>query len=153
MFSAKSATLLISRVSPEGDAIAGEADLRVWDRLRAAVLELRDVKLTLTLSRRGQVVLADGEMQILGSVVCERCLGAMPLSLRVPLRVGIGESEAVVAACDPELDAVIAANGSLDLQTWLEDEALLALPMVPRCDVWVEGPCSVSNMVPPQVIN
>lgn len=152
MFSAKSATLLISRVSPEGDAIAGEADLRVWDRLRAAVLELRDVKLTLTLSRRGQVVLADGEMQILGSVVCERCLGAMPLSLRVPLRVGIGESEAVVAACDPELDAVIAANGSLDLQTWLEDEALLALPMVPRCDVWVEGPCSVSNMVPPQVI-
>lgn len=153
MFSAKSATLLISRVSPEGDAIAGEADLRVWDRLRAAVLELRDVKLTLTLSRRGQVVLADGEMQILGSVVCERCLGAMPLSLRVPLRVGIGKSEAVVAACDPELDAVIAANGSLDLQTWLEDEALLALPMVPRCDVWVEGPCSVSNMVPPQVIN
>ncbi|MHB1202237.1 MAG: YceD family protein [Acidithiobacillus sp.] len=143
---------MISRVSPEGDAIAGEADLRVWDRLRAAVLELRDVKLTLTLSRRGQVVQADGEMQILGSVVCERCLGAMPLSLRVPLRVGIGESEAVVAACDPELDAVIAANGSLDLQTWLEDEALLALPMVPRCDVWVEGPCSVSNMVPPQVI-
>lgn len=153
MFSAKSATLLISRVSPEGEAIAGEADLRGWDRLRAAVLELRGVKLTLTLSRRGQVVLAEGEMQILGSVVCERCLGAMPLSLRVPLRVGIGESEAVVAACDPELDAVIAANGSLDLQTWLEDEALLALPMVPRCDVWVEGPCSVSNMVPPQVIN
>ncbi|MHB0887116.1 YceD family protein [Acidithiobacillus sp.] len=153
MFSAKSATLLISRVSPEGEAIAGEVDLRGWDRLRAAVLELRDVKLTLTLSRRGQVVLAEGEMQILGSVICERCLGAMPLSLRVPLRVGIGESEAVVAACDPELDAVITANGSLDLQTWLEDEALLALPMVPRCDVWVEGPCSVSNMVPPQVIN
>lgn len=153
MFSAKSATLLISRVSPEGDAVAGEVDLRVWDRLRAALLELRDVQLRLTLSRRGQVVLAEGELQVLGSVLCERCLGAMPLSLRVPLRVGIGESEAAVEALDAELDAVAAANGILDLQTWLEDEALLALPMVPRCEVWVEGPCSVSNLVPPQATN
>jgi uncharacterized protein len=153
MFSAKSATLLISRVSPEGDAVVGEVDLRVWDRLRAALLELRDVQLRLTLSRRGQVVLAEGELQILGRVLCERCLGAMPLSLRVPLRVGIGESEAAVEALDAELDAVAAANGILDLQTWLEDEALLALPMVPRCEVWVEGPCSVSNTVPPQATN
>ncbi|MGC8503859.1 MAG: YceD family protein [Acidithiobacillus sp.] len=145
--------MLISRVSPEGDAVVGEVDLRVWDRLRAALLELRDVQLRLTLSRRGQVVLAEGELQILGRVLCERCLGAMPLSLRVPLRVGIGESEAAVAAVDAELDPVAAANGILDLQTWLEDEALLALPMVPRCEVWVEGPCSVSNTVPPQATN
>lgn len=64
---------------------------------------------------------------------CQRCLQPMaePLSLDHRIRFVRGESQA--EALDAELeDDVLALPRSLDLRELIEDELLLALPLVPR---------------------
>jgi uncharacterized protein len=66
---------------------------------------------------------------------CQRCLQPMPLDLEVsrPLRFVAGEE--VAAALDAESeDDVLALNLGLDLHELVEDELLLALPLVPTHD-------------------
>ena len=69
-------------------------------------------------------------------LTCQRCLQAMalPLTLNRRLRFVSGESQA--EAMDAELeDDVLALSRSLDLRDLVEDELLLALPLVPRHEV------------------
>jgi uncharacterized protein len=64
---------------------------------------------------------------------CQRCLQPfeVPLTLDQRLRFVRGEAEA--EALDAELeDDVLALSRSLDLRELVEDELLLALPLVPR---------------------
>lgn len=64
---------------------------------------------------------------------CQRCLRPLdtPIEVERSFRFVAGEDQA--AALDAESDDdVLALTRSLDLQTLLEDELLLALPLVPR---------------------
>jgi len=66
-------------------------------------------------------------------LTCQRCLQPyeVPLALDRRLRFVRGESQA--EALDAELeDDVLALSRSLDLRELVEDELLLALPLVPR---------------------
>lgn len=67
---------------------------------------------------------------------CQRCGSPLEQALDIPFSycaVAAGDDETVIPECyDPvELDD----NGELDLHQLLEDELLLALPLVPRHDV------------------
>ena len=64
---------------------------------------------------------------------CQRCLQpvALPLSLQCSLRFVRGEDEAARLDAESEED-VLALERSFDLQALVEDELLLALPLVPR---------------------
>lgn len=67
------------------------------------------------------------------SVQCQRCLKALPVALAVDrdFRFVAGEDEA--AALDEQLEEdVLELTRSLDLRQLVEDELLLALPLVPR---------------------
>jgi uncharacterized protein len=67
------------------------------------------------------------------TMICQRCLGPMAVPLRVERRFGFVEGEAQAAALDAESDDdVLALDRSLDLHALVEDEVLLALPLVPR---------------------
>ena len=69
-------------------------------------------------------------------LTCQRCLQPMaePLALARRIRFVHGESQA--EAMDAELeDDVLALSRSLDLRELVEDELLLALPLVPRHEV------------------
>ncbi|WP_414039536.1 YceD family protein [Acidithiobacillus sp. M4-SHS-6] len=145
MFSAKTHSLYIAKVAELGDTLAGSVDLALWARLAAALKQLDVVQVQVVLRRTGSVVLAEGMIEVEGQIRCERCLGNMPLVLQVPVHSALAESEAAVGALDPDLDVVLAEKGAVALQTWLEDEVLLALPMVPRCAEWQTGICPVSG--------
>jgi len=70
---------------------------------------------------------------------CQRCLQAMALPLHAARRIFFVESEDAAAALDAESeDDVLALTPALDLETLIEDELLLALPLIPRHEVCAE---------------
>jgi uncharacterized protein len=70
---------------------------------------------------------------------CQRCLQPMRLPLRVERRIFFVEGEDTAAALDADTeDDVLALTPALDLFALIEDELLLALPLVPRHDVCQE---------------
>ena len=148
MFSAKASSLLIARVSVHGDRLDGDVDLRAWLRLGEALASVQAVHVCLDLVRRGRVVTADGHIELRGEIRCERCMGAMPLQLSVVVHSGLAEQESAVTALDPDLEVVLAEDGVVAQQSWLEDEVLLALPMIPRCVDWKSGVCPVTGLEP-----
>jgi uncharacterized protein len=69
---------------------------------------------------------------------CQRCLQAISQPLAVDRRFCFVQGEEEAERLDEELeDDVLALPPLLDLQALLEDELILALPLVPRHD----GPC------------
>jgi len=67
------------------------------------------------------------------SLQCQRCLQPVPLPLAVDTRFRFVSSEEAAARLDAELDDdVLVLSRDLDLRSLLEDELLLALPLVPR---------------------
>ena len=69
------------------------------------------------------------------SLVCQRCLGPVqvPLETERSFHFVPGEDAAAQIDADSE-DDFLALNRSLDLRELVEDELLLALPLVPRHD-------------------
>jgi uncharacterized protein len=78
-------------------------------------------------------------------LVCQRCLGRVDAALKVDrsFLFVAGESAAEQLDADQE-DDVLALTRSLDLQDLVEDELLLALPLVPRHEV-CPAPLPVPN--------
>jgi uncharacterized protein len=69
------------------------------------------------------------------NLVCQRCLGPVETPLMVDRRFRFVAGETQAAQLDAESeDDVLASTRSLDLRQLVEDELLLALPLVPRHD-------------------
>ena len=67
------------------------------------------------------------------TMTCQRCLGPLAVPLAVERTFGFVAGEAQAAALDADSDDdVLALERWLDLHTLVEDELLLALPLVPR---------------------
>lgn len=67
---------------------------------------------------------------------CQRCLQPMPFPIRIERRIFFVDGEDAAAALDVDSeDDVLAIAPALDLHALLEDEMLLALPVVPRHEV------------------
>ncbi len=79
-------------------------------------------------------------------VVCQRCLEAFSLTLRVSSTLGLVETQAQLDAMDaleaegqgPEIEYLVAGQ-RLDVPGLVEDELILALPYAPRHDVCPGG--------------
>jgi uncharacterized protein len=69
---------------------------------------------------------ANGELQL----TCQRCLGALAMPLTVASVLELADSQADIDAADDERDRIL-ASPSMDVAGLVEDEAILALPMVP----------------------
>lgn len=67
---------------------------------------------------------------------CQRCLGPLSAIVQAERHIGFVDGEDAAAALDAESDDdVLARVPALDLRELVEDELLLALPLVPRHDV------------------
>jgi uncharacterized protein len=72
-------------------------------------------------------------------LVCQRCLGPVDTPIEADRSFLFVEGEDAAAALDADSeDDVLALTRALDLQALVEDELLLALPLVPRHDVCPE---------------
>jgi uncharacterized protein len=64
-------------------------------------------------------------------LVCQRCLGALVVPLDVKVELQLAEDPREIAQAQDEIDRVL-ASGAMDVAQLVEDEVILALPMVPR---------------------
>jgi uncharacterized protein len=113
----------LSELSPAGVAQA-HSDVVSW-QLRGEVL---------VRGGQGQAVLHLHAFATLRPV-CQRCLQPMTFEADVVRRVRFVSTEQEAAAQDmEEEDDVLSLEAPLDVQAWVEDELLLALPLVPMHD-------------------
>jgi uncharacterized protein len=108
---------------------AGEVDYR----LQGSVDRRGNMRLELTSRARARLI-------------CQRCLAPMELPLEVNNRLRLIDREPEWSAETAEIDAdgadEIVASATLDVAGLIEDELLLALPLVPRhehCEVASRG--------------
>jgi uncharacterized protein len=64
-------------------------------------------------------------------LVCQRCMGPMPVPIETSSPVLLIESEADAEAAPVEWETYLAAEGRLSLAALAAEELLLALPVVP----------------------
>jgi uncharacterized protein len=73
----------------------------------------------------------DGSVEARPWLVCQRCLSPFQWHLRSAFRVAFTVTEDDAARVPAEYDAVVAPNGRALLRELVEDELLLAMPLVP----------------------
>lgn len=79
----------------------------------------------------------DGRVAVTGvlsgevTLTCQRCLQPVTLTIDEPLRAVLVAQEDEVSLVPESHEAVVAEAGRLDLRWFAEEQALLALPMVP----------------------
>jgi uncharacterized protein len=82
-------------------------------------------------------LLIEAETEV--TLECQRCLQPMRLPLHAERRIFFVDGEDAAAALDAEAeDDVLALTPALDLVELIEDELLLALPLVPRHELCPE---------------
>ena len=89
-----------------------------------------DFVLTGEINERGKPELrlaVDGSVRL----ECQRCLGNVDWPLSFEARLELAASEAEVLTADDDVDRVVAGRG-MSVAVLVEDEVILALPMVPR---------------------
>lgn len=116
-------------------ALKGDLALAGLERL-TALLASADGRINVALELRRETDRTRwlrGNVQGTVDLVCQRCerVHAQSLALRLDLRLLASEAEE--ASLLSECDTVVVEGESLPLWSVLEDELMLALPMMPRC--------------------
>ena len=118
----------------EHEQLAGGLEVARLERLREDLYDavgLVDFTLTGALDDKGKAVLQLGLVADL-RLRCQRCLGPVAFSLRTSTTLVLATEERDFAAAEADgLDAVPASR-QLRVLDLVEDELLLAMPMVPR---------------------
>lgn len=125
------------RLAAAGGALEGEVALAALSRLADALGTAQDqgtARLVLALVVGDQRRLtADGHLSARLRLQCQRCLAPMEWALDVPLALVLVAAEDAAAAAPRDRDPVLlASDGSLDPVALVEDELILALPVVAR---------------------
>lgn len=104
------------------------------ERVRAAVFDTGgEFKVRLAFhrdaARHGVIV---GHLTGTVTLQCQRCLEAMALDLDIRPQLGLCTSEAEAERLPDELEPLIVGDAPLNIREVVEDEILLALPIVAR---------------------
>ena len=140
----------VSAFAAAGGELRGDWEATQLRRLRSATVEspadpnrgdvawqARGERLALPGAGTLPSLLIEAETEV--TLECQRCLQPMRGPLRARRRIFFVEGEDAAAALDAENDDdVLALVPALDLQALVEDELLLALPIVPRHEVCPE---------------
>ena len=86
----------------------------------------------------GGRALLSGTIRARLAMTCQRCLAGVELDVEAAPRLAWVRSEAEMEALPPEYDPLLSPDGRVAVKDLVEDELLLALPLVPR---HAEGAC------------
>jgi uncharacterized protein len=128
-------------VGPEGMTLQGVVPLASLARLAEAVHRAEGearYELRLEDDPRGFVAVR-GRIDATVELVCQRCLEPMSWTIEAWVALAVARSEGLLQRVPDDLEPELAPEGSLDLAGMVEDELLLALPLVARHT----APCSV----------
>jgi uncharacterized protein len=116
-----------------GGRLQGELALCTMDRLLPLIdapLELLKIFLEADIDEQGTHFFA-GTMAVKVALVCQRCLMPMPVPLTVAFRLGLVHTEAQAMNLPKKYDPLLIENKELVIAEWVEDELILALPLIP----------------------
>jgi len=121
------------RLAVKGSTLAGTLKTAGMPRLREAVRACDEaVELELHFGRD-----QEGRARISGwvrgrvTLVCQRCLAAMPWELEAAVMLAPVRGERAMAALPGECEPLLVEDETTGLSGMIEDELLLALPMAP----------------------
>ena len=124
----------LRRVGAAGARLEGEVELaalaRLGERL-TATQGLARAQVVVTFDQSRQAVVS-GSVDALVRMRCERCLGEVDVPLCGVFSLAVVESEPAADALGGEDEPVVASGGRLAVHRLVEDELLLALPIVAR---------------------
>lgn len=134
----------VAALAAEAGELSGEWPLAAMARLSASAMPEASPEALVRWAVQGELRPVTGgqaevwlhlQAEISLALCCQRCLGPVTDTVHLdrPLRFVADERQA--AELDAEMeDDVLALERELDLQELVEDELLLALPLVPRHD-------------------
>jgi len=125
-------------VASEG-LIEGNMACQADGRLAGMILGCEsDIQVSLAFGKRddgGPGI--EGRVQCTVSMQCQRCLEPVSVKLDCPVALGIITSESQADQLPGTVEPLIYGDGPVDLAELIEDELILALPIVPvheQCD-------------------
>lgn len=129
------------RVARQGAHLAGKLPLNTCARLQSICDqgELQaDVEIELNMDMEARVPFLSGVIEATVNMTCQRCNQPMQYDLKVPFLLSPVVSEKAAKNLPHDYDPLIVTDESVLISDLVEDELLLALPMVPKHE---EGEC------------
>ncbi len=132
-------TRLLDRFDPwklaaVGGHLQGEVMLECMPRLTALLATpVGGVAVTLKagVDTHHPIAFLTGQLEVTVTLICQRCLAPMPWPLNVQFRLGLVRSEAQAESLPDEYEPLLVPEEGLLTSGWVEDELILALPLVP----------------------
>lgn len=121
------------RLAEQGRELEGEIPLAQARRLAEVLAQSPDVarvKLRFGLDEAG-IPLVEGTIEAALALTCQRCLDPVLLQVRSEPRLALVENEAEAKSKQENYDTLLVEDERLVLLDMVEDELLLALPLVP----------------------
>ena len=116
-------------------------------RLRSRLASVEgDVRGHVHFAREAGVAVAELTMSGTAKVACQRCLEAMDVAVESRVRVGLIGAQAEVSRVPEDLEPMLAPEGRVSIGELVEEELLLALPIVPLHED--AGECAVTASTP-----
>jgi len=132
MPSARSLELDIDRLPADGETRVVSLPQAALPRLATALTTAAgQVDATIAFDRLGTTPVLDVQARTKAMLLCQRCLQAMQVELAGESRVGLVETLAQADALPADVEPVWIEAGKVDLGEIVEEELLLALPLVP----------------------
>ncbi|WP_137896425.1 YceD family protein [Ramlibacter sp. 2FC] len=135
------AHLDVKAFAQDGASLSGQDPLQDYPRL-VAESKGEPAGLSVNWSARGEARAQAGatdqlwlhlRAQVSLPLICQRCLGAVMIAVEVERPFRFVADEATAAALDDESEEdVLVLDRAFDLPALIEDELLMALPLVPR---------------------
>lgn len=125
------------RLARQGAELHGRIPLSRMGRLAESLCDApgdADVVMRFELGEGG-IGLLRGEAHARVSVICQRCLEPMPIRLDAEFAFGLVESEPQAERLEAEYEPLLVGDAPLRISELVEDELILALPIVSLHDL------------------
>ncbi len=122
------------RLAKTGRALSGSYELRQFDRVNASLKDGSKVqvsfKLEFSRDDKNQLFSIVGDLETVLPQVCQRCMQPMQHQLSIAIKLAIVSNEEEAENLPAEFEPYIDTGVPVKLQDFIEDELLLAMPLV-----------------------
>jgi uncharacterized protein len=122
------------RLAKTGKELSGSYDLRQFARVNAPLKDDSKVQISFKLEfsrdEKNRVFSIVGDLQTTLPLICQRCMQPMQHQLSAMIKMAIVNNEADAENLPAEFELYIDTGVPVKLQDFIEDELLLAMPLV-----------------------
>jgi uncharacterized protein len=131
------------RAASGAEVLSGQISAGKFGRLESSVLSIVDDSVSIDLrfgSKPGTKAYLQGTVHVRVELECQRCLGPMAYDLEANIKLAFVRNESEQEGLPEDLEPLLVEGEGVDLTALIEDELILALPLVPMhpelCRQW-----------------